>query len=381
MAVVLAAGLSGGCTKSQRRSRAIRTADRYFAAEQYDQAEASYQLAAKLVSPPSKEAVRQLGLLYSLEGRSLTALPYLRYAATNEPGNAAVHLALAQAWGILSQPAKARESALYALKLQPGNEEALLLLCDMATNASTGAQLKQSVQTMQKQDQDRSGYHLVLGVLLGKSKDLAGAEAEFKKAQAMNPKSPFVLFYLANLYAARNDHQATDETYKKMLEVTPMRSQLRIQYAKFLTSTGRPKEAREQLMEMAQKAPDYLPGLLSLMELSYSERQFDQCNQDIGKVLARDPFNYEALRERGRVAMSQGLGDEAVKDFEQMNQILAKDPQGTLEYELALAYLLDGNRPKALTALNRAINLNPNYTPARLLPRHAHQKRPLSLRL
>ena len=52
--------------------------------------------------------------------------------------------------------AEAKEAARRALKLQPGNEQALMALCDTIRGTEEAEQTRHYVEQLQKQDQDRA---------------------------------------------------------------------------------------------------------------------------------------------------------------------------------------------------------------------------------
>ena len=84
---------------------------------------------------------------------------------------------------------QAREAALRSLEKQPGGEEALMLLASSAAGLNDLDETRQLVEEMRAKDQDRSGYHLALGILALAQKDQARAETEFNTALKVDPKS------------------------------------------------------------------------------------------------------------------------------------------------------------------------------------------------
>ena len=62
------------------------------------------------------------------------------------------------------------------------------------------------------------------------------------------------------------------------------------------------------------------------MKLSFGEANFDECNSEIGQVLAHEPNNYEALLTKGEVSLAKKDGKQAVPDFEHLS---ALNPKGS----------------------------------------------------
>ena len=367
LALTLAAAAGGGCTKSARRTRALERADHYFEAAQYDKAEAAYVEAARMMYPPSPIALRQLGFIYMEEGRPAVALWPLQQAAKAEPENAAVQIKLAGACQSLHRFAEAKEAATRALKLQPGNPQALSVLCEIVQNPQELEQTRQYVQKLRQQDQDRSGYHLAMGLLAIRSNNLAVAETEFKQALALDAKSSLAQLALATIYAARTNLPLADQAFKDAIQLAPLRSNIRLIYAEFLLQTGAAEKAKESLLELAGKAPDYLPPLVMLMKVYFEERKYDQCSSIISKILDREPTYYEALMEKGNVSLAKGAANQAVLDFERINSLNPKNPIPQVQYQLALAHLQGGSRTKAISSLHRALELDTNFVQAKLM--------------
>jgi tetratricopeptide (TPR) repeat protein len=367
LALALVAAAGGGCTKAARANRAANSADRFFQAGKYAEAEAAYSNACRLVYPPNPKALRQLGLVYVQEGRSLAALGCLLEAAKSEPDNAQIQIELAANWAAVGQPVKAREAARLALKLKPGDEKALMALCDTIPGPEEAEQTRHYVEQLQKLDQDRASYHLALGMIDAHETNMVAAETELNTARKLDPKSSLVYIGLAKLSTFHNNLKGADEAYKTAVELAPLRSMARINYAEFLAQTGATNQARTNMMELIRQAPDYLPPLIFMMKFCFVGRQFGECNSFISQVLDHEPNNYEALLLRANVSLEKKDGKQAVADFARLFAMNPKITRPQDQYQLAQAYMLSGDRPKAIASLNRSLELDTNYNPAKLV--------------
>ena len=347
LALALVGAAGGGCTKAARSKRAVERADHYYQAGDYGTAEVAYSNACRMAYPPNPIALRQLGLVYVKEGRPGAAFGLLQKAATNEPDNAEVQIELASILPMVGRMADARAAARSALKLLPGNERALVALCEASRSAEDAGQTRHYIEQLQKQDQDRASYHLALGLIDARETNLAAAESELNKARSMDPKSSLVYVGLARLSEIHNDLKGADQAYKTAVELAPLRSPVRLRYAEFQAQTGATNQARQSMMELIRQAPDYLPPSLFLMRLAYGEGNYEECKSCISQVLAHEPNNYDALLMRADVSMGKKDGKQAVADFEYLMALYPKDPRPQVPYQLASAYLLSGNRAKA----------------------------------
>jgi tetratricopeptide (TPR) repeat protein len=364
LSLVAAAG--GGCTKAARVKRAVERADHYYQAGDYSTAEAAYGNACRMAYPPDPVALRQLGLVYAKEGRPGPAFALLLKAATNEPGNAEIQVELASILPMVGRFADAEEAARQALKLLPGNEKALVALCDAVRSTEDAGQTRRYIEQLQKQDQDRACYHLAFGLLDARVTNLAAAENELNMARSMDPKSSLVYAGLARLSEIHTNLPAADEAYKTAVQLAPLRSPVRMMYAEFQARTGATNQARKSMMELVSQAPDYFPPLLFLMKLAYGEGNYEECESCLSRVLAREPNNYDALLMKADVSMAKKDGNQAVADFEYLMAQYPKDPRPQLPYQLAMACLLSGNRTKARSNLDRSLELDTNFFPAKI---------------
>jgi tetratricopeptide (TPR) repeat protein len=367
--VLLAAVLCGGCTKSERASRAVERGDRYLAAGNYDKAEESYTEALKIMRPYSPAALRQLGMLYVDEGRVATtpALWCLQQASKAEPDNVQLLLQLAVALQDEGKTPDSKEAATRALKLQPGNERALLILCDIVRTTPEVEQTRQYIEKLRQQDKDRASYHLALGVLDAKEANFPAAGAEFRQSLALDPNSSYLHVAMANLGVATGDLKTAGQEFDTAADKAPLRSTARLDRAKFQFRRGETNQAVEGLLEINKKAPDYMPATLLLMQYSFVEHKFDDCDSYTSQILAREPSNMEALMQKGTLSLAKNDGPQAVADYEKLIALHPKKPIPQVEYDLARAYVLAGNRPKAIAALNQALAVQTNYAAAKLL--------------
>ncbi len=357
--------LSGaGCTKEIRKSRHLSRGNSSYQAQKYDEAEIEY-LKVLQVAPQNPEAVRQLAFIYSDEGKLLRSYAYLTKAAQLDPDNAQIHLKLAMAALSLGDYKKAADEASLALAKQPGQSDALEVLATSAVTVKAMPDVKQQIDKMRQSDQDRAGYHVAAGTFYLRRQDLTNAEMEFKKAIEMEPKSPSGYAALAGLYWARNDLTAADQAFKTASDLSPIRSFRRIKYAEFKVRTNKSDEARQSVEEITRQAPDYLPALNFLAEVAFGDKKYDDCKGFIQRVLARDPYNFEAQMLNGNVSMLKGDSTNALAAFKGMSNIYQHSPQVNLQ--LARSYLMVGDSAKAITSLQQAVADNTNYADAVLL--------------
>jgi len=361
---VLVCFLSSGCTKEVRKTRHQEKGDRAFAAQHYDEAEIEY-LKVLQIAPLDPVALRQLGTIYQEQGRWPRAYAFLKKAVELSPEDQQVHLQLSLAYFSLQNRKMAAQEASWILNKQPGQEEAVAVLADCATSLKEVQDTQSQFEKLRNADKDRAAYHVAQGSLWLKQLNLTNAETEIKKALDLDTQSASANMALGNLYWITNNLSAADNAFKSAAELSPIRSARRLKYAEFKLSTRAVEAAKKILQEMTDKAPDYLPAWNLLAQVALGERHFDECNNFLQRVMARDPLNYDGLLLMGNLKLVKGDTAQAVAEFEHMASLYDRSPQ--VQFQLARAYLLNGDTSKAITKLNRAIASDPNFADAILL--------------
>lgn len=362
LALVVLAG--AGCSKEARKNHYVSLANKDFDAGQYDKAEIEYRSALQKV-PLDPVAIRQLGVLFFNEGRVREAFAYLRKAVELDPKNADAQTKLAMTYLTAGSLREADTAARKVLEIQPGNEDALLILAAASRTPKELDDARLFVERLRQKDQDRPGYHLALGELDGRERDLAGSESEFRKALALDPKSSGAYVGLGDLFLLRRDVKHAEEAYKSGSECAPLRSAARLKYVEFEFRIGAVDQAKKALDEITRGAPDYIPASVAAMHRAFDEKRFDDCAATAAKVLARDPANYDALLQRGALKLAQGDPAGSITALQNMDAIYKHSAQ--VKYQLALAYVRQGDITRAKDRLDQALTLQPGFDQATML--------------
>ena len=89
------------------------------------------------------------------------------------------------------------------------------------------------------------------------------------------------------------------QALKTAAELAPMRSTIRSSYIDYLIQGNSIEEARKLLEDMVDKAPDYIPAWVSMMNLDLAEKKYDDASQCVDTILSRDDRNFDALAGAG----------------------------------------------------------------------------------
>jgi tetratricopeptide (TPR) repeat protein len=350
-----------GCTKQVKKTWNLSRANRDFQAGQYDHAEISY-LKVLRDDRANPDAIRQLGIIYQEQGKLVQALGYLRQAAQTETNNALVHLKLGQVFRGLGAIKDARERAQLALDRQPGLEDALLLLADTVDSTNALRDIRQQISQRQQRDADRAAYHVALGRLSLRERQVEKAGEEFRKALQLDPKSAGALSGIGAVFLAQTNVVEADKAFKQAADLSPWRSTRRTAYAEFKLRSGAVDEAKKQLLEISGKAPDFLPVWSMLAQVARLEKREDDYDAALKKLLSRDPINLDALEQRGRLLLAKRDATNAIATYERLASVYERIPQGHIG--LARAYLLANDKAKAVASYENAIQRDTNHVEA-----------------
>lgn len=358
--VAIVSVLAAGCGK-MRMARHEQRADKYFAAGDYSRAEIEYQNVLRF-NRTNAHAVARLGTIYYDEGCPGQAYPYISKACEFFPNDQDLHVKLGTIEFLAQKYKEARDDFNFILDKWPTNSQALVLLVQTVRLPADADPVRRRLDALRKQTGDTAAVELALGQLHILTNNFKGAEAAFKRAEALDPKSSLVYFTIGNFYLSQNRLKEAEEALKSAAGLSGPRSLERLGYANFKIANNDLQEAQQLLDEITKAAPDYVPARISEAQIAFAQKKYDDCGTLLQRALGQDPNNYDALLMQGRLFLTQNHGDKATVDFDRMTALYPHSAQA--QFHLALARLVVGDTSKAVACLNQALAIDPNYTDA-----------------
>ncbi|MGZ5021871.1 MAG: tetratricopeptide repeat protein, partial [Chthoniobacterales bacterium] len=129
--LTLVAALSSSCSAEAKKNRALRRAEEYFKAGDYDKAKLEYTNVLR-ADPKDPEPFLKIGTIWLEEGAPLRAGPFLIRGKELAPTRADMHTKLGEIYIAVAGLPEARKEASEALRIDPQNEDALLIIADAA---------------------------------------------------------------------------------------------------------------------------------------------------------------------------------------------------------------------------------------------------------
>jgi tetratricopeptide (TPR) repeat protein len=360
-AVCLLALLCTSCSRHATVERHLTKADAYFQSGRFEEAEIEYKNVLQ-ADGLNSEAIAKLGIIYYDQGSVLKSIPYLLKGHELEPDRLELRLKLGQISLGRGAAKEAHDAAIFILAKNPTDQDAPVLMAEAATKPAEIEEARQRLEQLPNAPENGDAVLVALGTLDFKQHKPAEAEASFRKAVTLYPKSTTANFALGSLLWQKKEIPAADQALGEATKLAPTRSPVRLKYAQFKVQTGDSNASRKILEETIQKAPDYIPALMMLAEIDVAQKNADEADSLIAKVLQRDSNNPEAILLSARIKLVQG---DAAKAIAILDGMQGKYPKyAPVYYALGQAYLAGGDVNKAVSSLERAVVLNPNLTDA-----------------
>ena len=190
----------------------------------------------------------------------------------------------------------------------------------------------------------------------------------YKKAYALDPKSPVIGERLAEMYwkaqRTRDAVAEAQEILKRHPEDVPTRRLLARIYLRSLgdlsAGVGQSEvagKAIEQYKEIYRLDPSDTESALWLTRLYRLRNEHDQAEAVLRGILKQDPENEQAVEQLTQLLLDQGKSSDAVALLEGMN---SRTPSASLLDLLGDAYTQTKDLPKAEQAYRKAVDLDPS---------------------
>lgn len=355
--VLLSLFIGTGCSQKSKVARHLTRAESYFKEGDLEKAKIEFLNVLRLDRTNALAFVR-LGSIFFDQGAVQQAYPFLARSKELAPQELDNRVKLGHILLSRSEAPKAREEALAILAKQPTHDEAILLLTYSSKTEAEMNDTRQRVSQLAQQTGPRASHHLSFANFLFRGKNIPAAEAEIRKALALDPKSFAAHLALGNLMLSQTNLVQAGNEFKTAAELSPPRHMARIRYVEFVFQQNTNVAPGVKILnEYLAATPDFLSAKRLLAQVAVAEKRHEDALKQVDELLRLDPLNYDSQMLRGNVFLAMGDLPKALEAYEKIDKTFSPSPE--VKFQLALVNLLDRKLPKVVPFLDQAIKLDP----------------------
>jgi len=278
--------------------------------------------------PDHPDALHLLGVVALQQGQRQRAVELIGRAIARQPGVAAYHANLAEAYRVLGRPAEAADCCRTALRLQPNYAE--------AANS--------------------------LGLALVAQGQFDTAMAQFRAALRLKPAFAMAHNNWANALRLKGERTQAIDHFRQAVRIDPTLGEPRSNLGQLLLEQGNLAEALEHCGEAVRLRPDLPETHNNLGNALREAGRLAEAKLCYARALRLDPSLAMTHNNMAQALQEEGRMDEARTWYQ---KALAFDP-GSARFHCNLASLADEqeNLAEAVAEYETAIRLDPDYAEA-----------------
>lgn len=348
---------------------------------------------------PKDDTTRlKLARLLVARGAVDESLKLVNEVSNQDPNDAGLLALKAIIFFKLKDNDTAIRDAQAALKIDPGNAEALVVLAAdrLANNDPKGAL---DLLSQAKKDEQDIGLELFKLRALTQMKDYPELESLLKDLSVRYPQNVAFRKDLVNLYVFQHRNDDAEKELRAIVAADPKNLQANMDLIRFLYTVRGPSAAHDELISRINAGGDVFPYQLTLAEFDFDQGHVDDsfkqlntlasstsltqtqiatakvmladlnfrqkndgaAEKIVDDVLSNDPHNVDALKLRASIRLKRDQIDSAIAD---LRGALNEQPRSTeLMLMLAGAYERSGSielADKQFADAMKASNFNPN---------------------
>jgi Flp pilus assembly protein TadD len=381
---------------NKKKQKYFQSGEQYFAKQNYRAALIEYANALR-IDADFEEARYKSAVCYARLGMVYPqAYQELLRAVTLKPDDLKAQVMLGNIFLASRQFARAQQTAETILNKDRNNTDGHILLANSYAGLGNVETSLREMQDAIGLAPDRSSSYLNMAELQLHAKDSVQAEANFKKAVELDPKSAGALMALGNFYAQQRRFAEAEANFQKALQLQPKDAIPRAALAKVYFVQGQKDKAVQVLTDAKKAAPDdpgayrmlgdfyFVTGALNQAVTEYQSILRAHPRDPISKsnltqllifkgdlnsaaslndqFLKDDPKDVRGLILRGEILIGQGKPNDAV---EPLQTALKSEPDNALgHYYLGMALLGGGDEARAQSEWQEALRLRPRMIEA-----------------
>jgi len=320
--------------------------------------------AAQRTIPQAPQPYLVLAQIESQRGNRGRATESLTKALQLDPSYAPALVALGRLRAADGNLDGALEAFDVAVRVDPRSESAIRAKAAGLIDGRRVSEALRFVEAAVSADDGNAGLHALLGRVYLEQRDLARAQAAFRRSLELDGKSVAARLGLADL-AGREGHplEATAQL-QAVVKEQPSEPTAVAWLARLHRGRGQYDQAIAVLEAALRADPGQRGFALALADLYVAQGRQPEAIARMSELLGREPDLASAYLTRGRAYAASGQGEAAIRD---LGEAMRSAPNASApHYELARLYAVRGRVPEAQAAYRRALELEPGLESARI---------------
>jgi len=283
-----------------------------------------------------------------------------------DPNNAAAHWGLAKGYLADQQLQAGFWELRETVRLDPENNDARAQLSQLLLLGGDPDEALVQAEELISRGGERG--HLHRAQALDRLERVDEAREEYELAIAAAPEDSGPVASYAQALSRRGDREAAERYFRKLVEMAPSVSS-HTSLAAFLAQDESRDEESEQLFLKASRLPDATPDEQILVHQNvasfyFQRERFDEATAYLERVIPTVEEPVPLIYLLARLHVAQGNSDKADALIADATQI---DPTDPVPYLTLSGHLgRQGDVPGALAAAEKALEIDPNLTDAKL---------------
>ncbi|WP_292044048.1 XrtA/PEP-CTERM system TPR-repeat protein PrsT [Massilia sp. UBA6681] len=326
--------------------------------------------AAAALAPALKDGTQDAQLL-ALAGQSYMqvrdfskASGYLEKAAELAPKAAGVRTSLGISKLAQGDQARGLKELELATTLDPKSAEANVALIQTHMGLKQFDKALQAVASLEKQQPDSPQVQNLKGQVYLAKGDVAGARAAWDKAVALQPAFLPATANLARLDMQAKQPDAAKGRFLKVLEKDKNNVDAMTALAELALVQNRPDEVTSWLEKASNANPEAVAPALNLGMHYIRTNQAQKALTLARKLQPANPTHGGLLEMMGQAQMATKDTAGALETYGKLVNVMPKSPLA--QVRLASVYAAMKNEASAASHLKRAVEMQPNFVPARI---------------
>jgi tetratricopeptide (TPR) repeat protein len=361
--IAIFAMLVQGCTRDPnvRKAKYLASGKKYVAQGKEKEAIIQFSNAVK-IDPHYAAAHFELAKAYLKTGSGLSGYTELRHTVDLDPKNVEARLDLGQILLAAHQYPKAEEQAKAIVAIDPKNADAYGLMAGIAMAAGDRGTALTDIQQAIALNPNRSGFHAELGLIQGSDPATMNAgEDQLEKAVTLDPKNAVAHLVLGAILEKKGDTAGAIQQAQAATQADPKNIRAWVMLSGLYFHQGDKQKAEATLMQATDKLHDTEQGADLLLTYYTQTGQADRGPIVYAGLVEKYPKSVPIKMAYARILLAQGNLAKVQDIANQLDKSNGDDPQ--VESLSGMLLLRAGKTNDAYNLLQKASKNAPDNAP------------------